>query len=82
VNLPGSTVCTGRGNYCLGFWSRGAPGRMVIVKSHCRHFQVSSIGTDECDLLLSMVILQRGQIFSLRASTTMKSYERAAGEMR
>ena len=67
-------------SYCLGFWSRGVVGCTVIVKSHCGHFQVSSIGMDGCDLLVSMVILQQGQIFrfSMRASTTIKSYGRAA----
>ena len=59
--------------YCLGFRSRGALGSTVIVKSHCTHFQVSSSGTDGCDLLPSMVILQRGQIFSGGASTAIKS---------
>jgi hypothetical protein len=61
--LGRTCVCTARGRYCLGFWSGGVLGCTVIVKSHRTHFQVSSVGTDGRDLLVSIVILQRGQIY-------------------
>ena len=60
------------GAYGPDFCSRGAEGSTVIVKSHCGHFQVLSTGTDGCDLLRSMVILQRGQIFCVGASMTIE----------
>jgi hypothetical protein len=69
---PAGAKPPGAVGYCPDFWSRGARGSTVMVKSHCRHFQVSSSGMDGCDLLRSMVILQRGQIFRMGASTTIK----------
>jgi hypothetical protein len=69
---PHAPVRPRAGAYCLDFWSRGAEGSTVIVKSHCGHFQVLSTGTEARDLLRSMVILQRGQIFNEGASTTIE----------
>jgi hypothetical protein len=42
ASLPEATASAG--SYCLDFWSRDVIGCTVIVKSHCTHFQVSSIG--------------------------------------
>ena len=72
VGLAANLLLTRRAvAYWPGLRSCGSLGRTVIVKSHCKHFQVSSMGTDGSDLLVSIVILQRGQIFSMRASTTI-----------